>query len=156
MRTAHLAEKRKVLAYITRQITGTGRQLLVFTHPLSPEAGIQVPGGTVEPGEDTQTAVLRETQEETGLSGLKIVSFLGDYKQDIRPFGKDEMHHRFIYHLICTQNAPDEWRHGESDPSEGAETFIPLDFYWVDLPDGVPPLAGEQDKMIDRLLTALG
>ena len=32
----------KVVAYITN-----GQRLLVFTHPLSPEAGIQVPAGTM-------------------------------------------------------------------------------------------------------------
>lgn len=56
------AYKDKVLAYITH-----GNRLLVFRHPHAPEAGIQVPAGTVEEGEDPGTAVLREAAEETGL-----------------------------------------------------------------------------------------
>ncbi|GHO85715.1 hypothetical protein [Dictyobacter formicarum] len=38
--------KQKVFAYITHQ-----RRVLLFTHTFSPEAGIQVPAGTLEPGE---------------------------------------------------------------------------------------------------------
>jgi hypothetical protein len=29
-------------------------------------------------------------------------------------------------------------------------------FYWVDLPDGVPPLIADHGLMIDRLITQLG
>jgi hypothetical protein len=35
--------KNKVIAYITQ-----GKRLLVFRHTQAPEAGIQVPGGTIE------------------------------------------------------------------------------------------------------------
>lgn len=142
-----MIEKHKVLAYITR-----GQQLLVFTHSLSPEAGIQVPAGTVEEGETPQKAVLREAQEETGISDFKLGGCLGDYKEDMRKFGKDEIHHRFVYHLICTEAAPETWRHGEFNPSESDETYIPFDFHWVDLPDDVPELAGGQGKFIPELL----
>ena len=41
----------KVYAYITR-----GDRLLVFRHPYVPEAGIQVPGGSVESDEDADDA----------------------------------------------------------------------------------------------------
>jgi hypothetical protein len=75
----------KVYAYTTNQ----GR-LLVFNHPLSPEAGVQVPGGTVKPGEDS-AAVLREAWEETGLSGLEIVTFLGGTEYDYSGDGRAEI-----------------------------------------------------------------
>lgn len=52
----------KVLIYATWR----GR-LLVFDEPDFPEIEFQVPGGTVEPGEATATAALREFTEETGL-----------------------------------------------------------------------------------------
>lgn len=59
---------KKVYAYITR-----GEQLLVFNHVDFPEAGIQVPGGTLEPDELPESAVLREALKETGLEGLQQI-----------------------------------------------------------------------------------
>jgi 8-oxo-dGTP pyrophosphatase MutT (NUDIX family) len=50
----------KVFAYIT-----WGIKLLVFSQPTAPEAGIQVPAGTVEDGEAVDAAVMREAFEET-------------------------------------------------------------------------------------------
>ena len=44
--TGDIIVKRKVFAYITHRC-----HLLVFWHVDVPEAGIQVPAGTVEPGE---------------------------------------------------------------------------------------------------------
>ena len=62
----------KVVAYVT-----SGDRLLVFRHVHEPEAGIQVPAGTVEPGESPDDAVIREAHEETGLAGLTIRRYLG-------------------------------------------------------------------------------
>jgi 8-oxo-dGTP pyrophosphatase MutT (NUDIX family) len=59
----------KVTAFITRQ-AGEAKELLVFQHP---SAGVQVPAGTVEAGEDIEQAVLRETFEETGLEGVRLI-----------------------------------------------------------------------------------
>ncbi len=52
---------RKVLAYITRQ-RGNETQLLVFEHLDFPDAGVQVPKGTVEPGEAIERAAQREVR----------------------------------------------------------------------------------------------
>jgi len=59
----------KVYAYITCE-----DQLLIFNHTRFPEAGIQVPGGTVEENETAPEAVLREAREETGLDDLMLLS----------------------------------------------------------------------------------
>ena len=85
--------KRKAFAYITSGST-SGHRLLVFSHPLSPEAGIQVPAGTMDDGETPEEAVLREAGEETGLPDLKIVRMLGRQMFDARPFGRNELHDR--------------------------------------------------------------
>lgn len=70
--------KKKVHAYITREKEGV-MQLLVFKHRDIHEAGIQVPGGTVDEGETLEAAILREVQEESGLRHLCIERFLADY-----------------------------------------------------------------------------
>ena len=79
----------KVLAYITNR-----DNLLVFRHVDIPEAGLQVPAGTVQDGESPERAVLREAQEETGLKDLVLVRSLGKTRIDMTPFGKSEIHDR--------------------------------------------------------------
>ncbi|MBN2387278.1 MAG: NUDIX domain-containing protein [Anaerolineales bacterium] len=68
----------KVTAFITRQ-TPAGTELLLFHHP---SAGIQFPAGTVEPDEAPEAAAAREAAEETGLSGLRLVEFVGVREED--------------------------------------------------------------------------
>jgi 8-oxo-dGTP pyrophosphatase MutT (NUDIX family) len=74
----------KVVAFITREANegqaNEGRQLLVFRHP---NAGIQLPAGTMELGETPEIAVLREVREETGLTAVQIVTLLGTLEQTL-------------------------------------------------------------------------
>jgi 8-oxo-dGTP pyrophosphatase MutT (NUDIX family) len=63
----------KVTAFVTRTVKGR-RELLLFQHPY---AGIQIPAGTVEPGEAPEAAAIRETHEETGLHDVAIDQYLG-------------------------------------------------------------------------------
>jgi 8-oxo-dGTP pyrophosphatase MutT (NUDIX family) len=165
---------RKVLAYITWEDTlltphaaacgmnqaafGVGNHranLLVFSHPDFPEAGIQVPAGTIEPGEEPEAAVLREAFEETGLIGLTLVAPLGERMRDVTPFGKDELHHRYFFHLRYDETPPQTWRHWEEFPSDGSER-VAFDFFWAQLPDGVPPLIAGHDAHLLALLRSMG
>ena len=52
----------KITAFIVRERVGV-KEVLVFKHPT---AGVQIPAGTVEKGEDLETVVKREAYEETG------------------------------------------------------------------------------------------
>jgi 8-oxo-dGTP pyrophosphatase MutT (NUDIX family) len=63
----------KVTCLITRT-SSLGSELLLFKHP---NAGIQIPAGTVEPGEEIEPAARREAYEETGLDALVLVRLLG-------------------------------------------------------------------------------
>ena len=69
----------KVTAFIMRERNGV-RELLVFKHPT---AGIQIPAGTVEEGEDLETAVKREVYEETGLQFVEIGNYLGCVENEL-------------------------------------------------------------------------
>lgn len=147
-----MIERTKVLAYITHD-----NRLLVLTHPESPEAGIQVPGGSVEPGEDIADAALREAAEESGLTGLRLGAFLGKLSLNRSDLGFDEIYHRYYYHVWCDQTPPESWRHYEFTASNRPANHepIPLDFYWVKLPDGVPPLIKKYDAFIPELIALL-
>ena len=140
--------KQKVFAYITHN-----DHLLVFNHPFAPEAGIQVPAGTIEEGEHPEAAVLREAFEETGLADLTLDCFLGEQKRDMSDFGRDEIHYRRFYHLRCRKTPPRTWRHEELYHSSGsAQMPISFEFFWAPLPNGVPHLVADHGIMMPQLL----
>ena len=141
--------KHKVYAYIT-----SGERLLVFTQPDAPHAGVQVPGGTVEPGEDPAAAVLREAEEETGLTALRLVAWLGEDVRDMADFGRDEHHARRFYHLECVDEVPEAWEHLESHPSEGDGPFV-FALTWTALTD-VPPLLADMGAFVTALAHSVG
>lgn len=136
----------KVFAYITNQ-----NRLLVFRHTDFPEAGIQVPAGTVIPGEDLAVAVLREAHEETGLTDLTIKTYLGEQIRNMQDFGKEEIHHRHFFHLLCGSDPPDQWQHDEIDLGGGGAAPIHFDFFWAALPDQIPELIGNHGIMLPTL-----
>jgi 8-oxo-dGTP pyrophosphatase MutT (NUDIX family) len=68
---------RKVTAFVIDRAT---QRLLVFRHPL---AGVQLPAGTVEPGEDYMAAARREVLEETGWAVRGEPSLLGVESTDL-------------------------------------------------------------------------
>lgn len=64
----------KVTCFITRH-GANGTELLLFNHP---NVGVQIPAGTVEAGEDLESAARREAAEESGLNGLLLSKYLGE------------------------------------------------------------------------------
>lgn len=114
---------KKVYGYVTREIEGK-LQLLVFQHPV-PEAGIQIPKGTVEPGEDIKNAVIRETKEETGLGHFHVGHLLAeDYWEN----DDGVIHHRYFYH-IHVPHAPDFWDYQPT--GGGEEEGLTFHFFWM-------------------------
>lgn len=67
----------KVAAFVTRR-EGSGQQLLTIDHP---DAGWQLPAGTVEEGEEPDTAVYRELHEEAALTDVALVQKLAAFNQ---------------------------------------------------------------------------
>jgi 8-oxo-dGTP pyrophosphatase MutT (NUDIX family) len=80
--------------------------LLVFEHDADYQAGIQVPGGGIEPGESPEAAAIRESLEETGLS-LQNPVFLGS-KHYAFETGN---HHWHFFWLQAPESTPDAWEH---------------------------------------------
>jgi 8-oxo-dGTP pyrophosphatase MutT (NUDIX family) len=139
----------KVAAYIT-----CDNKLLVFSHADYPDAGIQIPSGTVGDREDLDDAVLREAFEETGLDNVRIESFLGTRVYDMQPIdGRNVDIHRHYYHLsVPGPIEVNKWQHWELSPSEGTTEPILFELYWVEIPDGIPSLSGELGDMLNNLI----
>ncbi|WP_231514871.1 NUDIX hydrolase [Oceanobacillus salinisoli] len=103
---------KKVYGYVTRIKNGKP-QVLVFQHPI-PEAGLQIPKGTVKAQEDTYHAVMREIEEETGLKNFEVNHLITkDYWEN----DNGAIHNRFFYR-INVSNVPDEW---DYQPTGGGE-----------------------------------
>src|SRR5262245_46930463 len=138
----------KVVAYITRE-RGGARELLVFRHGDYPEAGIQVPAGTVNDGEPVEAALAREVFEETGLSGLEVVRKLGVFHYRHPVTGR--LHVRNVFHLRAAPDTPDSWEWTETGggevPEDEGYVFC---FYWADLGEEIE-LAGRQSDYLDYL-----
>jgi ADP-ribose pyrophosphatase YjhB (NUDIX family) len=117
----------KVLAYITRH---NCTQLLVFDHRHSPEAGTQVPAGTVEVAESIEQALWREVQEESGLmkTQLSLIGKLAEYEDAQRGT------RRHIYHLITRGALPDTWT--QIVAGSGDDSGFIFDFRWVSFDEG--------------------
>lgn len=65
-------------------------------------------------------------------------------------FHRDEIHHRYFYHLPYSGNPPTAWRHDET--SGGTTEPIVFEFFWADLPDEVPELIADHAKFLPALL----
>lgn len=101
----------KVVCYIVQD-----SRIVTFTHDAVPleETGVQVPAGTIRPSETPELAALREAQEETGLSDLRIVRALGVAEYDISPY-RHEIMRRHFFELTTDTPVGEPWCAGEPD-----------------------------------------
>lgn len=105
--------------------------ILAFRHPL---AGNQLVKGTIEPGEDPSLAVLRELEEEAGLS-LTDAAFIAELEHLLKRGPEaDEPFEKQIWHLFAL-TAPADcleiWEH--SAVGSPAEEGLMFSFFWQKL-----------------------
>ena len=135
----------KVIAYITRE-RGGETQLLVFEHVDFPDAGVQVPKGTVEPGETLESAARREVREESGLTELDGLEFIGQITQTA--FGAAEEWNFFALRADGNIADCETWTHRVR--GRGEDEGMRFRYYWVPLANDLT-LAGEQHAGIQFL-----
>lgn len=113
---------------------GAARELLVFEHAGLPDAGLQVPGGTVEAGETPIEAVAREVLEESGLplEGWRAVASFDD--------GPQRWH---CFAVATAMPLPDAWRCEPLGPERAQG--LRFEYRWIALADG-EALAGTQER----------
>ncbi|MCD0452492.1 NUDIX hydrolase [Actinocorallia sp. API 0066] len=136
----------KALAYVLNDAD----ELLVIRHVDHPwtEVGLQVPGGSVRPGESPADAALREAAEETGLSRLMFVRSVGRATYDMSPL-RPEVQRRFFFHLAALGTHPRAW-----DSSEEHDGLLPptrLQCLWIPLRQAHVLSAGH-GVMINKLV----
>jgi 8-oxo-dGTP pyrophosphatase MutT (NUDIX family) len=115
----------KVVLYVTHEDT-----VLVFREPAYPHIALQVPGGTVEDGEDIEAAARRELLEETGLAELASLTLLGTRAYEFNSQGRACRHVRHHFHITLAGVARERWSHWEQDSSLG---LGPIEFalFWM-------------------------
>ena len=139
--TAVLPRVGKALCYVVCD----GR-LLVFRHRDFPEAGVQVPAGTLHPGEEPASGAIREAEEETGRSGFRVVRKLGTVDHEHRDAERHEIHERHIFLVDPPPGLPDAWSHLAE---EGNGDFW-FEFSWLPLSTEIV-LAGDQHVLLREL-----
>jgi 8-oxo-dGTP pyrophosphatase MutT (NUDIX family) len=126
-----MANEDKAVAAVVRG-TGSRRELLVFRHPI---AGVQVPKGTVEPGEDLAAAALRELHEESGLTLDCVPVPVGQWDRTLDgTYGEEASFdlHRWHVHLFeAPAGLREAWRHTAVGSAE--EEGLVFEYYWLAL-----------------------
>lgn len=120
-------------------IVSRGR-LLVFRERPHPDSGVQVPGGTLDPGETPSAGAEREVREETRRSDLVIDGYLGSTLWNYHWRHVTGRYRRHFYYGRFANEAPDSWEHWEMTPSDGGPPFA-MRFYWVPFVHGYPRLS---------------
>jgi 8-oxo-dGTP diphosphatase len=140
---------RKVIAYITRDSDASGRELLVFEHRDYPDAGVQVPAGTVKPGELPEVAVMREVAEETGIADCRLLAKLGVY--DWFNPSTDQVNERHVFHLAAPAGTEGSWTWVETDGGRVPELegYV-FQLRWVGLDEPLE-LAGDQGDYLGAI-----
>ena len=125
----------KAVAAVVRG-DGAGAELLVFRHPL---AGVQLPKGTVEPGETPAEGVLRELEEESGLRLEVQPHPIGEWRRVLDgTFGERATGGVHLWHLFALdapEGLPEGWTHDASGSPE--EDGLRFEFHWLAIDAGL-------------------
>jgi len=140
--------KQKIVAYIIRT-TNSGQELLTFTHRDYPEAGVQVPAGTVDSGEKPEETLIREVFEESGLAiEHETFKLLGIFQWE--RFDRHEIHQRFVYQINLRQKAAEQWTHSVS--GHGEDENLIFNYRWLEISPGLKEkLAANQGDYLDKI-----
>ncbi|WP_143684577.1 NUDIX domain-containing protein [Variovorax sp. KK3] len=130
-------------------------RLLVFFHP--GDGGLQLPKGTIEPGESPEDAVRRELLEESGIAYDDALQPLGTMERECEAGieGNIERHaqlwHLFLMRIRSPQ--PERFEHVASGSPE--EDGLVFRFQWLAPDAPLDGFATPYVRVIDRVRAAL-
>jgi putative (di)nucleoside polyphosphate hydrolase len=135
--------RQKSFSYIIRT-NQAGPELLVFDSHEEP--GLEVPKGSAQPGETPAQAALREVEEESGLTGLALITELGV------TFWQGEEQHFFLFR--ADMPLPDRFDHVVT--GQDGDRGMRYQYQWM----AVTPALGQllvqgSNRFVRELLAAL-
>ena len=130
-------------------------RLLVFRHP--EDGNMQLPKGTIEPGESPEVAVRRELLEESGIDYAGELQSLGTLDRECEAGVEGNTHrHPQLWHLFLMRaegDLPESFTHtATGSPEEEGLVFL---FSWLDAGDALDDFALPYRQTIERVRAAL-
>ncbi|AGU50735.1 putative hydrolase, NUDIX family [Variovorax paradoxus B4] len=130
-------------------------RLLVFRHP--GDGNMQLPKGTIEPGESPEVAVRRELLEESGIDHVGELHPLGTLQRDCEAgIEGNTLRHPQLWHLFLMRAdgpLPETFDHvAMGSPEEDGLVFS---FSWLAAGDGIDNFALPYRQAIARVRAAL-
>ena len=119
-------------------------ELLVFEHG----GVLQVPAGRIDYDETFEQGLLREVEEETGLTGVRVVGELAAADEVERLYGVFP-HRSWVFHVVAADGGPDAWDHPVTGTGMDAGMVFPC--RWIPLDEELPPIWGRRDPLAERL-----
>ncbi len=134
--------KQKVLVYVVRAGAAEA-EVLVFAHRHAPEAGLQVPAGTVEPGEAPEAAAFREVAEESGLTSAQV-RLVRKLAEAFEPEWQIVQRHAYLFAPVA--DLPAHWSHTVA--GAGEDQGMVFDYDWLPVSAAQQRLAGGQGRFL--------
>ena len=118
---------------------------------------MQLPKGTIEPGESPEVAVRRELLEESGIDYAGELQSLGTLERECEAGVEGNTHrHPQLWHLFLMRAEsalPESFTHtATGSPEEEGLVFL---FSWLDAGDALDDFALPYRQTIERVRTAL-
>ena len=118
-----MSVNKRAYAYIFRNYNDE-RQLLVFKEA-GPGKYFQLPGGGVDPGETPEQGVVREIEEESGLTGLQPIHFIGSSVETYDHI----VYQKHFFKVEVTTALPDHWAHLVT--GTGGDAGLTYYYQWI-------------------------
>ncbi|HET7856046.1 MAG TPA: NUDIX domain-containing protein, partial [Gaiellaceae bacterium] len=147
----HALVRKRVVGYVTRD-RRRRHELLVFDHRDMPDVPTQVPAGRIDAHEDLETGLRREVEEETGVTGIRVVGELADADEVDRLYGV-LAHRTWAFHARADAHGPDRWDHPVT--GTGMDSGLVFVCRWVPVEE-CPPLWGKADPLVEKLRRSIG
>ncbi len=110
-----------------------GQVLVLYRHDRNE---VRLPKGHVEPGESAAEAALRETEEESGYTGLRITADLGSQTVRFEHKGRPVVRTERYFLMRCTAEAP-------TPTAAGEKQFEPA---WLPVAEALQVLTFEAER----------